>query len=57
MVEQPLMEQWVVGSIRHGGPTELFLIPASAHYGMCYIVCGMVHIKKYLAANWREQPK
>ena len=24
------MVRWVVGSILHGGPTELFLIPASA---------------------------
>ena len=24
------MAQWVVGSIPHGGPIELFLIPASA---------------------------
>ena len=24
------MVQWVVGLIRHGGPIELFLIPASA---------------------------
>ena len=25
-----LMVQWVVGSILHGGPIELFLVPASA---------------------------
>ena len=24
------MVRWVVGSILHGGPTELFLVPASA---------------------------
>ena len=30
VVEHLLMVQWVVVSIIHGGPTELFLIPASA---------------------------
>ena len=25
-----LMVRWVVGSILHGGPIELFLVPASA---------------------------
>ena len=45
------MVRWVVGLILHGGPIELFLIPASAPdwcskgCGMCYAVCGMVHIK------------
>ena len=35
-------------------PIELFLVPASAHdwcnkgRGMCYPVCGMVHIKEPL---------
>ena len=28
--ERSLMVQWVSGSILHGGPIELFLIPASA---------------------------
>ena len=37
-----------------GGPIELFLVPASAPRlvnngrGMCYPVCGMVHIKEPL---------
>ena len=37
-----------------GGPIELFLVPASDHdwcnkgRGMCYPVCGMVHIKEPL---------
>ena len=37
-----------------GGPTELFLVPAMLHdwcnkgCGMCYPVCGMVHIKEPL---------
>ena len=43
------MVRWVVGSILNGGPIELFLIPASywcnKGRGMCYPVCGMVHIK------------
>ena len=36
------------------GPIELFLVPASASHwrnkgcGMCYPVCGMVHIKEPL---------
>ena len=30
VVECPLKVLWVVGSIRHGGPIELFLIPTSA---------------------------
>ena len=40
---------WVIGSISHGGPIELF--PASAlrldnkGSGICYPVCGMVYIK------------
>ena len=49
------MVRWVVGSILHGGgPTELFLVPASAprlvkqSRGICYPVCGMVHIKEPL---------
>ena len=28
--ERFLMVQWVVGLILHGGPIELFLVPASA---------------------------
>ena len=26
----PFMVRWIVGSITHGGPTGLFLVPASA---------------------------
>ena len=29
VVERPLMVQWIDGSIPYGGPTELFLVPAS----------------------------
>ena len=32
---------------------ELFLVPASAGRGMCYPVCGMMHIKT-LTANRKE---
>ena len=27
-VERPLMVRWVIGQIPHGGPIELFLVPA-----------------------------
>ena len=37
---------WVVGSILHGILIELFLV------GMCYPVCGMVHIKPLLL-TWK----
>ena len=30
VVECALIMQWIVGSIPHGGPIELILIPASA---------------------------
>ena len=30
VVERLLMVRWVIGSILHGGPIELFLIPVSA---------------------------
>ena len=45
---------WVLGSIPHGGPTELFLVTAigprvvNKVRGMCYPVCGMAHIKEPL---------
>ena len=29
LVERPHMERWVVGSILHGEPIELFLVPIS----------------------------
>ena len=54
MVEHPLMMRWVVGSILHGGPFELFLVPASVprlvdkDRGKRYPVCGIVHIKEPL---------
>ena len=48
------MVRWLVGSIPHGGPIQLFLVPAGSHdwytkgRGMCYPVCALVHIKDLL---------
>ena len=48
------MVRLVVESILHGGLIELFLVPAVLHdwgnkgCGVCYSVCGMVHIKEPL---------
>ena len=45
-----------------GGPIELFLVPASAPRlgnkgcGMCYPVCGMVHIKEPLLLIGKSSP-
>ena len=46
------MVQWVIGSILHGGPIELFLIP----HGMCYHVCRMMHIKEPLLLIGKSSP-
>ena len=48
MVEHLLVVPLGVVSIPHGGPIELFLIPAISETGvtgMCSPDCGMVHIK------------
>ena len=49
MVERPLMVRRLVRSFPHGGTIELRL---SSRYnkgrGVCYPVCGMVHIKDAL---------
>ena len=42
------MVRYVVRSNLHGGPIELFLVPASATSGMCYAVYEMMHIKEPL---------
>ena len=49
------MLRWVVGSILHGvDPLSYFSFQPVPHYwcnkgrGMCYPVCGMVHIKEPL---------
>ena len=47
-VEHTLMVRWVVGSIHRGGPIELFHDWCNIGRGMCYPVCGMVHIKEPL---------
>ena len=54
-VERLLMVRWVVGSILHGvDPLSYFSFQPVLHdwcykgHGMCYPVCGMVHIKEPL---------
>ena len=54
-VERSLMVRWVVGSILHGmDPLSYFSFHPVLHdwcnkgRGMCYPVCGMVHIKELL---------
>ena len=54
-VERSLMVRWVVGSILHGvDPLSYFSFHPVLHdwcnkgRGMCYPVCGMVHIKEPL---------
>ena len=54
-VERSLMVRWVVGSILHGvDPLSYFSFRPVFHdwcnkgRGMCYPVCGMVHIKEPL---------
>ena len=50
IVEHPLTVRWVIRSIPHRGPIQLFLVSAMLYdwynkgCGMCYPVCGMVHI-------------
>ena len=54
-VERSLMVRWVIGSILHGvDPLNYFSFQPVLHdwcnkgRGMCYPVCGMVHIKEPL---------
>ena len=54
-VERSLMVRWIVGSILHGvDPLSYFSFQPVLHdwcnkgRGMCYPVCGMVHIKEPL---------
>ena len=45
-----------VRSVPHGGPIELFLIPASVSmtgHGMYCLVCGDGAYKRTHAANWK----
>ena len=48
-VKRSLMVRWVVGSILHGVDPQLVLHNwCNKGRGMCYPVCGMVHIKEPL---------
>ena len=55
-----VMGRWIDPS--SGRPIELFLVPASVHdwcnkgCGMCYPVCGMVHIKEPLLLIGKSSP-
>ena len=50
------MEQWVIGSILHAGPIELFLVPASAPRLVCAGLSGMMHIKDPLLLIEKNSP-
>ena len=57
------MVRWVVGSILHGGPIELFLVPAknSTTGVKKVVVCvilfgGMMHIKEPLLLTGKSSP-
>ena len=66
-VEHSFMVRWVVGSILHGvDPLSYFSFQPVLHdwcnkgHGMCYPVCGMVHIKEPLllidkSSLWRQR--
>ena len=50
------MVRWVIGSILHdGGPKKLHNW-CNKGRGMCYPVCGMVHIKKTLLLIGKSSP-
>ena len=51
-----LMVRWIVGLILHGGPIELFLIPASTPQLALYVLSCLwdVAYKRFLAANQKE---
>ena len=62
-VERSLMVRWVVGSILHGvDPLSYFSFQPVLHdwcnkgRGMCYPVCGMVHIKEPLLLIEKSSP-
>ena len=56
------MVRWAISSILDRGPIELFLIPAGSHdwcnkgCGMCYHVCGVMHIKDPLMLIEKSNP-
>ena len=57
-----LMVQWVIGSILHGGPMSYISFQPVLHNscnkgcGMCYPVCGMMHIKEPLLLIGKNSP-
>ena len=53
VVEFPLMVCWIVGSILHGGPTELFLIPFSAPLDY-YKVWHLFEETRYFLLCWNH---
>ena len=62
-VERSLMVRWVVGSILHGvDPLSYFSFQSVLHdwcnkgRGMCYPVCGMMHIKEPLLLIGKSSP-
>ena len=50
------MVRWVVGSILHGGHTQPFLDWCNKGRGMCYPLCGMMHIKEPLLLIGKSSP-
>ena len=63
VVERPLMVIWVVRSIPHSEPIELFLFEAVFHdwcnkgHSMYYPVWGMVNIKYILIVNIKKNER
>ena len=63
MVECLLTVRWVIGSIPYCGPIEIFSFEPVLHdwcnkgRGMCYPVCGIVHIKEPLLLIKKEARK
>ena len=47
-VERSLMVRWIFGSILHGVDQPVLHDWCNKGHGMCYPVCGMVHIKEPL---------
>ena len=43
MVKRSLIVRWVVGSIHHGGPIEIFLVPAGAGVQKA-VVCAILSV-------------
>ena len=57
-----LLLLWVIGSMLHGGPTELFLVPVSASrlvkQRRCHVLSCLwddAYIRS-IATNWKELP-